>query len=93
MNRERITALLAKWEEACAYAHGGQAVKTPLLVTAKLIIAGDDLAYALKELNGYDYAAEAAREALADEAKPIVVRCNHPDCIDPTSSHISHGDH
>lgn len=23
----------------------------------------------------------------------IPVKCKHPDCTDPTSSHISHGDH
>lgn len=47
-----IPALLAEWERAAQFAHGGNAVERPLLVTAQLIEAGDKLAKALSERAG-----------------------------------------
>jgi hypothetical protein len=47
--RRHALALLEEWEAAATYAHGGQAFTTPLLVTARLIEAGDKLANALSE--------------------------------------------
>lgn len=44
-----IKVALAMWENAVVNAHGGNARKTPLLVTAQLIEAGDKLAEILKE--------------------------------------------
>lgn len=49
MTSEELDELLGKWEDACVFAHGGQTIKTPLLVAATLITAGDALADALKE--------------------------------------------
>jgi hypothetical protein len=45
---------LAEWEEAVTFAHAGQALKTPVLVAAKLILAGDRLARLLKESDSSD---------------------------------------
>lgn len=50
MTDEELDQLLAKWEEACTFAHGGQAIKTPLTVAATLIDTGDKLRDAIKEL-------------------------------------------
>lgn len=41
--------ILAEWEDACVFAHGGQAQKTPGLVAARLIVAGDKLAEAVRK--------------------------------------------
>jgi hypothetical protein len=41
--------LLAQWEDACQYAHGGNIRRFPLATAALLITAGDKLAQALQE--------------------------------------------
>lgn len=43
-----IRTALAMWEAAATNAHGGNARKTPLLITAQLIEAGDKLAGILR---------------------------------------------
>lgn len=51
MTTEELDKLLAEWESACVFAHGGKSRKTPTLVAAKLMVAGDKIVDALKELH------------------------------------------
>jgi hypothetical protein len=46
-HRRHVLALLAEWEALCTSAHGGETLKQPLLVTARLMKAGGKLAAAL----------------------------------------------
>lgn len=62
MTGEELDKLLGKWEDACVFAHGGQSAKTPTLVAARLMVAGDDLADALKEMHEQRRREEGARE-------------------------------
>lgn len=62
MNKEKLNRLLDSWDDACVYAHGGNARQYPMLVATRLIMAGDALARALRELDEQRRRDESAGE-------------------------------
>lgn len=46
---EELEQLLEAWEDACTFAHGGQCYKTPALVAARLMQAGEDIVNYIKD--------------------------------------------